>query len=172
MENIFMNKLLIAAVGILVMSSLYAKPMGQEEALEEAQDSCFWHNTACPLGADIAYKVNSSKKPTKIKIKEAIAQCHNDMDTDLRKISCLHGAQFFYSNLLGKQALKKTAMKTPPFIVYTSGHALGVSISLLNYMADSKSYKAASVENCELYSFDNDVLERCHQGLEAFDSIL
>jgi hypothetical protein len=63
-------------------------------------------------------------------------------------------------------------MKTIPFIVYTAGHALGVSISLMNYMSDKKTFLNISKTDCELYSFDNDVLKRCHQGLEAFKGSL
>lgn len=146
--------------------------MSPEDAKDKAESSCYFYNTACSLGAEISFKLNESKLSKKDKIRASINSCSTDMDTDLRKISCLHGSQFFYSNLLGQNKLKKKAMKTIPFIVYTAGHALGVSISLLNYLSDKKNFIGESKADCELYSFDNDVLKRCHQGLEAFKGIL
>jgi hypothetical protein len=168
----FMKSLVVVISAVFVMSALQAKPMAQDEALKKAKRSCYTYNTACPLGAEIASNLNLKEMSTQDKIAEASVECRQVMESDRRKISCLQGAQFFYSNLLGHQALTKKAMKTTPFFVYTAGHALGVSISLMNYMSDKENYKQASVEGCELYSFNSDVLERCHQGLSAFQGIL
>ncbi len=167
-----MNRLLVVTLGLLFISSVYANPMGQDEALDKAQSSCYFYNTACPLGAQIAFDQNSKKLNKKEKIASSIKSCRTEMDTDRRKISCLHGVQFFYTNLLGMQKLRKKAMKTIPFIVYTAGHGLGVSISLLNHISGVKNYTSISKRNCEEFSFDNDVLDRCHQGLKAFADVL
>jgi hypothetical protein len=159
-------------LGLLVVSAAFAGRMSPEDAKDKAESSCYFYNTACALGAEIGFNQNESQKKINDKIRTSIKSCSSEMDTDLRKISCLHGAQFFYSNLLGQNKRKKMAMKTIPFMVYTAGHALGVSISLLNYMANKTTYANTSKSDCELYSFDNDVLKRCHQGLTAFNNVL
>jgi hypothetical protein len=152
---------------ILVLTLLLSLPalaqMTPEEASRKAERNCYWLADMCEEGAKLA--LNNT-------IEESINTCEEKMNSDLKKIACVHGVMFYFTNLNGEIELRKKARKTIPFIVYTSGHALGLTVSQLMRMEKGEGYKLDAKDLCDRFSFDNAVLDRCHEGMEAFEKVL
>lgn len=158
-------------VFILLLSLVQLSAFAQsliKESKDKALSKCFYYNTACPLGAEFAAK--SVRKNKEDHINKAYEFCAT-LDKPKRHISCLHGATFFFAKYLGQENLMKKAYKTVPWIVYTEGHSLGITISLLNSFRDCKLKEDLAESKCESISYDSDVLKRCFQGIEAFKSL-
>lgn len=145
--------------------------MQPETALSKSKKNCYWLAGVCVDGAQFSHQSYSQSKELTSSIKLSLDQCLSDMNSDLKQVACVYGVHFYFTNLKGEVQLREKLVDTIPFIVYTAGHRLGLALSQLSKLADSATYKSVAKTRCEEFSFNDDVLKRCYQGMDAFEKI-